>query len=105
MSSSPEFDFPSPNTSSLPVLDLHDQLPVTGDDEEEQRIDRYLRGVESRATVCLFIVSVLVPPKTKISIRNMSPCHRSSGAIPIITDKIINQLVEMKLIPLHDLSS
>ncbi|MCJ1265961.1 hypothetical protein MMC22_005843 [Lobaria immixta] len=34
---------------SLPVLDTHEQHPVTGDDEEEQCLDRELQSFESRA--------------------------------------------------------
>lgn len=34
---------------SLPVLDTHEQHPVTGDDEEEQLLDREPQSFESRA--------------------------------------------------------
>lgn len=38
-------------------------------------------------------------------IRIMSACDRLSQAIPVVTDKVINQLVEMKSLTLHCVSS
>lgn len=41
--------FPNLDDHSLPVLNNHDQNPVTGDDEEEQRLYRDLQFLEPRA--------------------------------------------------------
>lgn len=108
---SPESLFPNLNDRSSQVLDPRGQRPVTGEDEYEQSLDRELQSCERaiETVVCFLTISgqhrTKMPIRILISIRTLSACDRSSGAIPIVTDGIFNQLVEMKPFTLDCVSS